>query len=186
MSIFSVHTVDSAPQDSKSILQEVERNMKFIPNMLRVFSESPVALKAYIELMKLLKTSSLSEAERQVVFLETSYENDCHYCMAAHSKLAKNFKVDNAIIQAIREGKAIDDKKMETLRRFTRSVVKNKGYVKEADLKQITAVGYKQAQILEVIVAITVKTLTNFTAHVTNLPLDEAFKSEEWHNPEKK
>lgn len=183
MSSFKINPVDSAPEESKLILQEVEKNMGFIPNLLRVASESPVALKSYVTLMKLLKSGTLSETERQVVFLETSHLNDCSYCMAAHSKLAKMFKINPEIIHALRDGKTITDQKLEALRKFARAIVKSKGFVKESDIREILAVGYNHAQILEMIVCITVKTLTNLLSHVAEIPLDEAFSSEKWQHP---
>jgi uncharacterized peroxidase-related enzyme len=184
MSSFKIHNAESAPEESRPILREVEKNMGFVPNLMGVFSESPVTLKAYVTLMNLLKQSSLSEAERQVIFLATSFENDCSYCMAAHSKMAQRFKVDNALIKALREGVAIADSKIEALRKFARAVVKTKGFVSEADLNAVMAAGYSRAQVLDVIVAITVKTLTNLVAHVSHVPLDEAFSSEKWQHPE--
>jgi alkylhydroperoxidase family enzyme len=88
MSKFAIHTHESAPPDSKPLMQGLEQAFGFVPNVSAVLAESPATLKAYMTLSKIFDESAFTPAERQVVILAINEYNECHYCVAAHSVLA--------------------------------------------------------------------------------------------------
>ena len=75
MSIFITHTVESAPEGSKTILKDAQKNLGFVPNLYANLAESPTALQAYTSLAGIFEKSSLSPAEQQVVALTVSVLN---------------------------------------------------------------------------------------------------------------
>ena len=86
MTTFEVHTIDSAPAGSVPALTLAKRVHGSIPNLFGVFAESPATLKAYTQLQSILESSvAFDPTELQVVLLTTSFENECDYCMAAHT-----------------------------------------------------------------------------------------------------
>jgi hypothetical protein len=66
---FTVHTTETAPDAARETLKAAEKSMGFLPNLLGVLAEAPIALKAYIDLTDLLDESSLSPVARQVLML---------------------------------------------------------------------------------------------------------------------
>lgn len=186
MNQFKVHTKSSAPAGAAQLLANAEKAFGFIPNLLGVFAESPAVLKAYLQLGQILDESSLSPAERQVAILAISRFNECRYCVAAHSVIAGMQKVPAQVVEAIRTDQPIADPRLEALRRFATAAVERRGWVSDADVTAFLAAGFSRAQLLEVILAISFKTLSNYVNHVARTPLDGAFSSLAWEPVERR
>ena len=180
MSEFKVHTVDTAPEASVPLLQKAEEAMGFIPNLIGVMAESPATIEGYLSLMSIFDKSSFTPTERQVAILAISRLNECDYCMAAHSVVASMQRVPADVIQAIRDDQPIADAKLEALRRFAATVVEKRGWLADEDVTAFTSAGYSRAQVLEVILATSLKTLSNYVNHVAETPLDDVFSSRTW------
>ena len=186
LSNFIVHTKDTAQTQSTELLTIAEKTFGFVPNLLGMFAESPTALKAYMTIEQIFNESSFSPTERQVVNLTASRFNECRYCMAAHSTSASMQKVPADVIEAIRSDQPIADSKLEALRTFTTTVLEKRGWISEDDTATFLAAGYSKEQVLEVILGISVKTLSNYVDHVAETPLDDAFASQAWAPIEKR
>lgn len=183
MSPFTIHSIPSAPAASQPLLEGSLKKYGFVPNLHGGLAESPAALHAYIELTALFDKTVLSPVEQQVVLLAASVENHCTYCVAAHSMIAKHrVKADAALVDALRNRQPLPDDKLEALATFTRAIVKNRGMVRLA-LDNFMAAGYTRAHVLEVILGIAMKTLSNYTNHIIDTPLDNAFQAEAWDAP---
>jgi uncharacterized peroxidase-related enzyme len=180
MSEYKLHTLETAPEESKELLKGAEKQLGFIPNLYAIMAESPVSLKAYNSISQNFEKSSLSSTEQQIVLLSTSFTNECNYCVAVHSTVAQMHKIDDAITNAVRNGEPIHDEKLEALRKFTLNVVEKKGWVSDKDVEEFISAGYSRAQLLEVIVGISQKTLSNYINHIVKTPLDAAFENNKW------
>lgn len=177
---YQIHDLDTAPAAAKEILAGAKKAFGFVPNMLGMMAEAPALAKAYTTLSRIFEETSFTAAERQVVLLTTSYENGCEYCVAAHSVVAGMQKVPEAVIGAIRSGNPIADPKLEALRRFTAVVVQSRGWPGDEATKALLAAGYGRQQVLEVVLGIGFKTLSNYTNHIAETPLDVSFASAQW------
>ncbi len=183
MPTFTVHTLDSAPEDSRAVLKKVQSNYGFVPNLLGVLAEAPVAAEAYLNLIDLCRQSSLTPTERHVVWFAVNYEHDCTYCMAAHTVVAESENVAEEIIESTRNGTPYNDERLQELREFTQSVVVERGDVLPEQVERFLAAGFTKQNVLEVITAITSKILSNYTNHIAKTPLDEAFSACVWKKP---
>lgn len=177
---YKVHTIETAPEAAKETLKGALKAYGFLPNLLGVMAESPALVKAYRTLVDLFEETSLTPSERQIVLLTVSYENGCEYCVAAHSAIAGMQKVPDHVVHAIRAGSPITDPKLEALRRFAAAMVTTRGLPSEVDTQAFLNAGYGRAQILEVVLGVGVKTLSNYTNHVAGTPLDPAFAQVVW------
>ncbi len=177
---FDVHTRDTSSAKSAELLLNAEKVLGFIPNLVGILAESPAALNGYLTLGQIFDESSFSPTERQVVILATSRFNECRYCVAAHSVVADLQEVPADVIEAIRNDQPIADSKLEALRTFTTDVVENRGWVTEDDTAAFLAAGYSKAHMLEVILGISFKTLSNYVNHIADTPLDDAFAPKAW------
>jgi uncharacterized peroxidase-related enzyme len=180
MSEFKVHTIDTAPVTSVPFLQNAQQSMGFVPNLIGVLAESPAAVEGYLTLMSIFEKSSLTPVEQQVAILTISRINECDYCMAAHSVVASMQKVPADVVQAIRDDKPIADEKLEALRTFASTVIEKRGWLSDDDNAAFRSAGYSQAQVLEVVLAASLKTLSNYANHIAETPLDDAFSSRAW------
>ena len=186
MSNYQIHTQESAPADSTELLRNAEKKYGFVPNLLGVMAESPAMLNAYIAIGKIFDQSSFSNVERQVVILTASRINECHYCVSAHSFVAGLQNIPKDVIDSIRDDQPIADLRLEVLRRTVELAVKQSGWLSDSDKDAFFTAGYSQGQLLEVIVGISFKTLSNYTNKVADVPLDQAFSSARWVPQEKR
>ena len=177
---YTVHTPETAPEAARETLAGAKKAYGFLPNLLAVMAEAPALVKAYVTLSRIFEETSLTPSERQTVLLTVSYENDCDYCVAAHSVIAGMQKVPEETVQAIRDGQPIADRKLEAIRRFTAAVVNTRGWPTDADTRAFLGAGYTQSQVLEVVLGVGIKTLSNYTNHIAGTPLDVAFAKAAW------
>ena len=180
MATFNIHNVETAPEKSKKFLEGAKTKYGMVPNLLGLLAESPVAVETYETLADLFSKSSLRPTERNLVWLTINYENNCHYCMAAHTGIAKSQKVDDAIIEAIRNGESLDDPRLESLRSFTRSLVVNRGWVDGEQVDAFLATGFTKENVLDILVGISHKVLSNYSNHIATTPIDAPFKKFAW------
>jgi len=180
---FPVHTIETAPDAAKPTLEAALKGYGFLPNLLGMMATSPALVAAYTTLAKIYDGTSLTPTERQVVLLAASYENTCGYCMAAHSTIAAMQRVPVEVVDALRKGDPLPDRRLEALRQFTAAVVVTRGWPSEIDLQAFLEAGFGSEQILEVVLGVGLKTLSNYANHFADTPVDAAFSSAAWIDP---
>ena len=180
MANFTLHTPQTAPEGARDFIAGVEKNMGFVPSLYAVFAENPSVLNAYTQLSDQFSKTGLSPIEQQVVTITASVENECHFCVAAHTTISEGQGLDLAVIEAVREDRAIDDPKLEALRLFTKKVVTDRGFVSDCDVDTFIAAGYDRSAVLAVIVGVALKVISNYTNHVAETPVNEAFQKHAW------
>lgn len=183
---FKSYDMQTAPEASKPSLEQAIHIFGFLPNLQKVMAESPALLQGYLTLMDIFSNSSLSPVEQQVVYLTSNYENECHYCMAGHSMLAKYAGVPGTVIQALRDGAPIAEAKLEALRKFTSQIVTKRGWVDEQEIQALLDSGYTNQTVLDVILGAAVKVMSNYTNHVADTQLDDVIKPLAWTHPSKR
>ena len=129
------------------------------------------------------RASSLSSVERETVQIAASVERRSEYCVAGHTRFARDQQVDEGGVGSLRSVEPVADARLDALARFTRALVRGDGHVDPEDVKRFHAAGYTSAQALEVILGICVKTMSNLTSNTFGIPLDEAFASCVWEAP---
>lgn len=175
-----IYTIETAPEASKAALAQAKTTFGFIPNLEGIFAQAPSLLKGSMALWDLFEATSFTPVEQQVVYLTANYEHECHYCMAAHSGLAKMIGMLAEEIEALRNGKPLSEPKLQALRQFTQRMVEARGWVEERDIEAFLAAGYTQQQVLEVILGIAIKVMHNYTNHIATMPLDKPFQPSVW------
>lgn len=183
MTNYTTHTIETAPDASKPILEKVQSGFGFVPNLMATMSESPVMVESYLTLMGLFDKTNLSPAEREIILMTNNRLNACSYCMAAHSTVAKMHGVDHSVIEALRSGSQIDDPKLEALRTFAEVIHQTHGRPTDEQIEAFLTAGYTKETILEVIVGTSLKVLSNYTTPITTPKVDDAFAPMAW-NPD--
>ena len=177
---YQVHDPATAPEGSREILEGAKENLGFVPNLYAVFAEAPTALAANSKLGDLFGSSSLTPTEQNVVLLAVSAANSCDYCMAAHTAIANMSKMPQDVIEALRTGKPIADPKLQALRVYVQETVELRGWPTEEARKSFSEAGYTRQNALEVVLGVTMKTLSNYTNHLASTPLDAQFEPYAW------
>lgn len=174
-----------AEPPARGRLEEARTSLGFVPNMYAVMANSPGLLDTYVHgYGRFREDSGFTPAEQEVVLLAISRENGCTYCVAAHSFLADTMSgVPVEVTDAIRDGAPIPDARLAALHDFTRTLVAKRGLPSRAEVEAFLATGYSERQILEILLAIAVKTLSNYANHLFHTPVDTVFAGRAWTDP---
>ena len=169
------HTTAKGAQ--KEILDKALKQVGFIPNMYANMANAPAVLDTYLHGYGLFRNESgLKSVEQEVVFLAVSQVNDCKYCTAAHSMIADKVSgVPADVLKAIREHGPIPDPRLAVLHATTTEMVQTHGRPTSQTVQAFLAAGYSERDLLYIVLAIAVKTLSNFSNHAFATELDEKF-----------
>jgi uncharacterized peroxidase-related enzyme len=170
MTAFSVPTRDDVTPDNQAIFDNLKKALGFVPNLYATFAHSPTALGTYLALQN--AKSSLRPKEREVINLVVSQVNDCEYCLAAHTALGKMVGFTEAQILEIRRGRASFDPKLDGLARFVREVTEKRGHVSAAATDAFLAAGWSQANLVDAIMVVGDKSISNYLHGTTKIPVD--------------
>ncbi len=180
MARFTFHDEMTAPKAALPAMAQAKQAFGFIPNLIRGMSNSPGLAEGYLTLSGLCAKSSLSPQEQQIVLLAVSRYNGCDYCVAAHSMGANMAKVPADVVQALRDDAPIADPRLEALRVFATKMVDKRGWLDETDIRDFLGAGFEMQQVGDVILAVGMKTLSNYFNHIARTPLDEAMQAHAW------
>lgn len=182
MAEFEIHSVESAPEASKPLLAKSKAALGRVPGLHGVMAESPALLEGYQVLHKLFAQDTGFDADELTVVWQTiNVEHACHYCVPAHTGIAKMMKVDDAIIDAVRDETPLPSAKLEALRTFTLQMLRERGNVSDDDVQTFLDAGYTKQHILEVVLGLAQKVMSNYTNHLADTPVDEVMQKFLWH-----
>jgi len=181
MTEFTIHNVESSPTKSKPILEASLKNNGMIANLHGIMAEAPELLIAYQELGKLFTNTSFNKEELTVVWQTINVEHNCTYCVPAHTGIANMMKVDPSLTEALRNQEAMPTPKLQALQDMTLSIVRNRGNVSDEDVTAFFAAGYAQRQLLEIILGVSQKVISNYVNHIAETPVDKPFQKFSWN-----
>lgn len=182
---FPSHDFESAPEGSKPLLEKSQKAFGRLPGLHKVLAESPQAYEAYQMLHKLFTETDFDADEMTVVWQAINVENECHYCVPAHTGIAKMMKVSDELSDALRNETPLPNAKLEALRTFTVQMLRNRGNMTPDQMNAFFDAGYGHRAVLDVILAMAQKTMSNYTNHVAQTPVDEVFHPLKWTRSDK-
>lgn len=181
MTQFTLHTVEDAPEKSRPLLEDSKKSFGRVPGLHAVMAEAPALLDGYKHLHRLFaQETSFDKDELTVVWQAINVEHACHYCVPAHTGIAKAMKVDDTITEALRNETPLPTPRLEALRDFTLAVVRQRGNVTEDQVQAFLDAGFTQRQILEVILGVAQKVMSNYTNHLAQTPVDAPMQAYAW------
>ncbi|MEN0045580.1 MAG: carboxymuconolactone decarboxylase family protein [Bacteroidota bacterium] len=167
---FAVPTRDQVSEGNQAIFDNLKGSLGFVPNLYATFAYNDTALGDYLTFQN--RKSTLKAKEREVINLVVSQVNDCSYCQSAHTVLGKmNGFTDDQILE-IRGGSASFDAKLDALAQFVQNITINRGKPSAAVVDVLFEAGYTEANLVDILVVIGDKMVSNFIHGVTNVPID--------------
>lgn len=170
MKTVNVPTRADVSPANQALFDKLQKSLGFVPNLYATLAHSETALANYLALQS-VKTS-LNAREREVINLVVSQINECQYCLAAHTALGKKNGFSEAEIIEIRRGRASFDAKLDALAQMVRSVAVNRGRVDATASERFHAAGYTTGHLVDALVIVGDKTITNYLHAVTQIPVD--------------
>ncbi|MCK0509740.1 carboxymuconolactone decarboxylase family protein [Aromatoleum buckelii] len=171
MARINVVTHETANAEQKALFDVIQSKLGIVPNFLKVFANSPEALKAFLGLHGIANTGSLDALTRERIALALAQHNACQYCLSAHTAIGRKAGLDNAEIEANRAGGSHDAKAAAAVR-FARALVAHSGEVTSAELADVRNAGYGDAEIVEIITHVGMNILTNILGKASRVDID--------------
>jgi uncharacterized peroxidase-related enzyme len=171
MSRLNVVTHDNASAEQKALLDAIQSQLGMVPNFLKVFANSPVALRAFLGLHGIAGGGSLDAQTRERIALALAQQNGCQYCVSAHSAIGRKLGLDTAEIEASRAGTSSDAKAAAAVK-FAKALAEHNGEVGTAEILAVRNAGYSDAQIVEIITHVGMNVLTNILGKTSRVEID--------------
>ncbi|SIO09133.1 carboxymuconolactone decarboxylase family protein [Vannielia litorea] len=181
MAEFTLHDETTAPAESLPLIEKSKKAFGRLPGLHKVMAEAPALMEGYQLLHGLFQNNtSFDKDEITVVWQTINVEHACHYCVPAHTGIAKAMQVDDAITEALRNETPLPSERLEALRSFTLAMVRQRGEVSDAQLQTFLDAGYTKRQVLEIVLGIAQKVMSNYTNHLADTPVDEVMQKFAW------
>jgi AhpD family alkylhydroperoxidase len=170
MKKFTVPTREEVSSTNEVLFDNIKKGLGMVPNLYATFAHSDNALGTYLTLQN--AKSSLRAKEREVINLVVSQVNDCRYCQSAHTLFGKLNGFSEDQILEIRGGSVSFDPKLDALARLVKSITKTHGKPDSALVDAFFAAGYTEGNLVDVIIVIGDKIISNYLHGVTQVPID--------------
>jgi alkylhydroperoxidase family enzyme len=180
MSNYPIYTITSAPEGSKPALEQLKQAFGVVPNIAGTIANSPKLVNSLVGVFQQVHSSSLTEAEIQIVLLTDAVTNSSKYAVAFHTALAAQQGVGSDETDAIGERRPPKDKRFAALSTLAKTLIEKRGHLSEQEVDSFIAAGFTNEQVLEVIAVVAASTITNYAGNVTNPPLEDQFQQYAW------
>ncbi len=171
MSRLSIVSDARATSEQKELLDAIRSKLGMVPNFLRVFANSPTALRAFLGLYGAAGDGTLDALDRERIALALAQQNGCQYCVSAHTAIGRKAGLDAEEIAAARAG-ASDDSTSAAILKFARSLMDKRGEVSTIELAELRSAGVDDAQIVEIITHVGMNFLTNILGKCSLVEID--------------
>ena len=170
MENLNVPTREEVSENNQQIFDNLEANLGFVPNLYATFAHSDTALGDYLAFQN--RKTSLKAKEREVINLVVSQVNECEYCQAAHTVLGKMNGFTEDQVLELRGGSASFDTKIDALVKFAKETTINRGKPSQATIDNLLAAGYTKESIVDIIIVIGDKVVSNFLHGIGGFAVD--------------
>ncbi len=161
----------NANTDQKALLDTIQSQLGMVPNFLKVFANSPVALKAFLGLHGVANSGSLSAQTRERIALALAQQNSCEYCLSAHTAIGRKAGLTGDEMATNRAGSS-EDAKAAVAVKLARSLSEHRGDITTAELIEARDAGYTDADIVEIITHVGMNLLTNIIGKAGRIDID--------------
>lgn len=171
MSRLNVVEHETANAEQQDLLNAIQSQLGMVPNFLKVFANSPAALRAFLGLFGIASEGSLDEHTRERIALALAQKNTCEYCVSAHTAIGRKAGLSNSEIEANRAGGSQDDKAAVAVK-FAVTLSEHKGNVTTAEILEVRNAGYSESDIVEIITHVGLNTLSNIIGKASRVEID--------------
>jgi uncharacterized peroxidase-related enzyme len=171
MSRLKTIQTEEATGKAKDLLEAVQAKLKITPNMTRVMANSPAVLEGYLSFSGALAGGSLNPKLREQLALEVGEQNQCQYCVSAHTAIGKMVGLSDGEIESARDAQSSSPKSTAALL-FARQIVEKRGKATEADVNAVRAAGFTDGEIAEIVAQVALNIFTNYFNNTAGVEVD--------------
>jgi len=177
MDQFKFYTPENSDGSAKEILSNVKTKYGFVPSLFGYMAEAPYTIEAYAMLTELLAKTGLSAPQQQIALLAVSSYNKCGFCKVAHHAFAKMNKANPQTIDAIINNGNIEDASDKAMVNMVVAITDQRGWIEQQQLNEFLAAGFTRQNVYDLILVVTIKTLSNYSNHLTKPEANDELKA---------
>jgi len=164
-------TYEEAETEAQKIFNALKKKIGKVPNLYATVANSPVALAAVLSYAEKLNSGEFNPKEVEAIALAVSQENECHYCLSAHTAIGNmlGYTVEETI--GLRNGN-IEDTKLQALVKLTQKIVETKGWPQQQLVDDFFVAGYSKAALVELIGFVSLNIFNNYLNHIAETEVD--------------
>lgn len=176
---YPVPELDTLPQDIQDRILAVQEKAGFVPNVFLALAHRPLEFRAFFDYHDALmeKESGLSKADREMIVVATSGENNCQYCVVAHGAVlrirAKHPLVADQV--AVNYRKSDITPRQRVMLDFAVKVCNESGSVDESDYQTLRDAGFSEEDIWDITAITAFFGMSNRLANVLGMEPNAEF-----------
>lgn len=177
MTMFTRHTIESAPAASRRSMTAVTAKQGYLPAAVGLLAESPEALDGFLRLSAAFDGCTLDPVAREAVIMTIAVRNGCHLCVAMHTARLGALGAGPDLTAALRSGAPLGEERLEAVRVFTLRVLDTAGEAGDESLAAFLGHGFTRRNALEIVLGIGAYTLSTLANRLTGAPVDEELRA---------
>jgi len=154
VSRYPVPKLEDLPDDIRARMLEVQAKAGFIPNVFVTLAHRPDEFRAFFAYHDalMLRDSSLTKAEREMIVVATSGANHCPYCIVAHGAILRVYAKDPRVADqiAVNYRKADISERQKAMLGFALKVATRSSELVDADYAELRAHGFSDEDIWDI------------------------------------
>jgi uncharacterized peroxidase-related enzyme len=180
ISRYPVPNIDDLPADIRETILAVQEKAGFVPNVFLSLARRPDEFRAFFAYHDALmeKDGGLSKAEREMIVVATSNNNNCQYCVVAHGAILR-IRAKNPLIAdqvAVNYRKADITPRQQAMLDFAMTVSNDSGSIGETHFETLRGHGFSDEDIWDIAAITALFALSNRMANFTAMrPNDEFY-----------
>src|SRR6201987_4037549 len=133
MQDYQIHTIETAPEKSKPLLELFTGAIGVVPNLAGAIANSPVLANSLLGLFQNVHGGRFTEAEVQVLLLTNAVTNSSSWAVAFHSALGLKQGLDPADVRAVRERALPKPERYAAHSRLAKTLIDNRFQLSDDD-----------------------------------------------------
>lgn len=167
---FKVPRIEQILEHDRKLLFAMQKSIGFVPNLYAFMTHSETALKRFLDFQHV--PTVFTPVQTEAIHLVVSQVNQCAYCLAGHTALAKQAGLTDEQIIDIRKGNVKWDQKLDVLVDYTCELVTNRGKVSPDMTGRFYQAGYTDTCLVDLMMLVGMTTITNYINNATWIPVD--------------
>jgi uncharacterized peroxidase-related enzyme len=169
----NIATLNPAQADAatQQTLNALKAKLGVLPNMFLTMAHAPAALQAYVALSGALGAGKLNAKQREQIALAVGQQNQCGYCVAAHTVIGGMVKLTADEVRQAR-GATAPNAHDAALVGLAKRITETQGNLASGELARFKAAGVTDAEVLEVIANVALNVYTNYVNHIAGTEID--------------
>ena len=176
---FKIPELETLPEDIQQRIRDYQSKFGFVPNVILALAHRPAECQLFFDYRDALmeRQSGLSKADKEMIVVATSSENDCLYCVVSHGA-ALRVQSKNPLIAdqvAVNYHKADITPRQRAMLDFAIKVCDHSSEIGEEDYRCVMQAGFSEEDVWDIVAIVAFYGMSNRLASALQMRPNEEF-----------